>query len=42
MTSTLDGEIKKILMTEKENKNEYRRNKEFYNLEFHRKRLKKK
>ena len=32
--------LKKILMTEKE-KNEYKRNKEFYTLEFHRKRHKK-
>ena len=39
-SSTVDGEIKKILMTEKE-KNEYKRNKEFYTLEFHRKRHKK-
>ena len=40
MASTVDGEIKKILMTEKE-KNEYKRNKEFYTLEFHRKSIKK-
>ena len=38
--STVDGEIKKILMTEKE-KNEHKKNKEFYTLEFHRKRHKK-
>ena len=40
IASTVDGEIKKILMTEKE-KNEYKRDKEFYTLEFHRKRHKK-
>ena len=32
MASTVDGEIKKILMTEKEKK-EYKRNREFYSLE---------
>ena len=40
MASTIDGEIKKILMTEKEKK-EYKRNREFYSLEFHGKRIKK-
>ena len=40
MASTVDGEIKKILMTEKEKK-EYKRNREFYSLEFHGKRIKK-
>ena len=37
--STVDGEIKKFLMKDKE-KNEYKRNKEFYTLEFHRKKHK--
>ena len=41
MASTIDGEIKTILMTEKEKK-EYKRNREFYTLEFHGKRHKKK
>ena len=41
MASTIDGKIKKVLMTENE-KNEYKRNKEFYTLEFHRKKHKKK
>ena len=41
MVSTVDGEIKKILMAEKEKK-EYKRNREFYSLEFHGKRIKKK
>ena len=40
MTSTVDGQIKNILMTKKE-KREFKRNKEFYTLEFHRKRSKK-
>ena len=41
MASTIDGEIKKILMTEKEKKEE-KRNREFYSFEFHGKRHKKK
>ena len=40
IASTVDGEIKKILMTDKE-KNEHKANKEFYVLEFHRKKHKK-
>ena len=39
MVSTVNEEIKKILMADKE-KNEYKRNKEFYTLEFHRKKHK--
>ena len=40
MAWTVDGQIKNILMTKKE-KREFKRNKEFYTLEFHRKRNKK-
>ena len=40
MASTEDGQIKNILMTKKE-KREFKRNKEFYTLEFHRKRSEK-
>ena len=36
MASTVDGEIKYMLMTNKE-KREFKRNKEFYTLEFHKK-----
>ena len=39
MVSTVNEEIKKILMTDME-KNQYKRNKEFYTLEFHRKKHK--
>ena len=41
MTSTVDGQIKNILMTKKE-KREFKRNKEFYSLEFNRKKHAKK
>ena len=40
MVSTVDGQIKNILMTKKE-KREFKINKEFYTLEFKRKRSKK-
>ena len=40
MASTLDGQIKNILMKKKE-KREFKINKKFYTLEFHRKRSKK-
>ena len=38
MASTVDGEIKYMLMTNKE-KREFKRNKEFYTLEFHKKKI---